>query len=1299
MPRNPRRCQAAFFSLSLLLIWAAVLPRMVGGTGVDRDLSDLTFDAVAIAPKGRINAIAQTADGFIWFATREGAHRFDGYEVQTFSHSSENPGSLPGSEVSALHVGRDGRLWVGSGSAVSRFIPETETFRNYELSSSDQPRNGGSRVNSIVRGNSDELFVASEFGYVYAYDSSSDTFSRVNGESLGMIKSLAVGEGGNLWVGGDGRLTRYNRDTAETVVFQEPFASIDVTIASYITSICFVGRESIWVGTEGNGAFLFDSLSGAAVSLPRQLEEENYVNFIEQDGNGDLWIGHSGGLTVFEKETGSIYRYHSDSVENPLPTSPVQSILRDKQGNVWVGSAYHGVFLSDNNKKFHALPRLSENRPYEKVVVSSLLADRSGNVWVGTLSSGIEVIMSDGRQDLEMRHDDESSREGAVFEIFEDSLGVVWAGTQRGGLHRFLPDERDFRHYRNLPGNDSSISGNDIRAIEEDEAGDLWVLTRGFGICHFDRETEVFTSYRHDPENVEGSLIDDWSNDILYKPGGELYVATDRGLSILDTGTLEIRNIAASEGQGELSSSVINELFLDSGGRVWLGTDDGVNLLRDGGQSFVSWSVESGLVGRMVTSIAEDEEGFLWLGTDNGLSRFDPDRERFWSYDEGDGLSDDSFYPRAVAKTANGQLLFGTMDGITQFDPEEIRENEHAPEVWINDLRVFNHSLEVDPTSEEVGVLKRSIIGSHRVELSYEQKMITIGYVALNYIQPLKNEYAYRLIGFENRWNYVGTRREATYTNLKAGRYVFEVMAANNDGLWNSVPRRLEIYIQPPLWETVPFKLMALALFLAIPTALIFLRLNRVKLQKVALESRVERRTADLRFANKELERAYLQLADKQSMIAEQNKELLVHHENLEQVVSQRTRELKTAKEKAERSDQLKSAFLANMSHEIRTPMNAIIGLLDVLQLDTTSEEDRLQYNDVIRQSSQTLMTLIDDILDLSRIESGEASIQMEECNCDELCEELYALFKHVARSTTDGAIELVLRRNGVAGATKGDSQDLLLPGFDPVRLKQILTNLLSNAIKFTESGAIVFGYDTENTEDGIRIRFFVTDPGIGIARDQVRKVFDRFHKVQSSNGRVYRGTGLGLTISKRLTEMMGGEISVESEEGVGTQFFVCFERRLSVAEYPLGPGAVDRLGQGVSPLGFEGSLQGVRLLIVEDEEPNYFVVKKYLDKTGAEHVRARNGAEAINLFDSQDFDLVLLDVRLPGKDGYEVLEHIRSTNTEIPVLMATAYVMGKDQKRAADSGASGFLAKPFTKGQLLTMCQRFLAKNERADV
>jgi len=371
--------------------------------------------------------------------------------------------------------------------------------------------------------------------------------------------------------------------------------------------------------------------------------------------------------------------------------------------------------------------------------------------------------------------------------------------------------------------------------------------------------------------------------------------------------------------------------------------------------------------------------------------------------------------------------------------------------------------------------------------------------------------------------------------------------------------------------------------------------------------------------------------------------------------------ELLRAKEKAEQSDKLKSAFLSNMSHEIRTPINSIIGFANLLNNSALEVEKRREYINVLNINSHHLLHLINDILDLSRIESDNLTIKKRNCNLNKLIDDLASQFQ--------GSQTVWLKHNNTIKTKKGlsDGKDNLY--CDPVRLKQVLSNLVSNAIKFTDNGTILFGYELINNEI---LRFIVKDDGIGIPPEMQISIFDRFRQIDDSLVRKYHGSGLGLPISKGLIELMGGELTLQSESGKGTLF--SFELAYEKADKKITEvKCEENFILSVFP-----NYTGKKLLIAEDNEANFLFLQELFDQTYASIIRASNGKEAIDLVRKhKDFDLVLMDIRLPIIDGFEATREIKKIKNDLPVIAQTAYAIKEDLANNDLTLFDAFVTKP----------------------
>ncbi len=369
-------------------------------------------------------------------------------------------------------------------------------------------------------------------------------------------------------------------------------------------------------------------------------------------------------------------------------------------------------------------------------------------------------------------------------------------------------------------------------------------------------------------------------------------------------------------------------------------------------------------------------------------------------------------------------------------------------------------------------------------------------------------------------------------------------------------------------------------------------------------------------------------------------------------------------KEKAEQSDMLKSSFLSNMSHEIRTPMNGIIGFSQLL-IHETNPEARDNYVKIINESGETLLRLINEILDLSEIESGQGKIIHKTFDLNNLLREILQSFEAEKGKSFKNNIELKLDIQD-----KNTVDQIIM---DPFRLKQIFSNLIENALKFTDSGKVIFGYKRSGLQE---LQFFVSDTGIGISKEEQEIIFDRFYKVEGGTKKLYRGTGLGLAISKQLVEMMDGEIWLQSEKGKGSVFYfnLPFKEVANISK----PEKEDEEK--------DAPWAGKRLLIAEDEELNYKLYQEMFKPTGISIARAENGRIAVDLFEKErNFDVIILDLKMPELNGIQVFEHIRSKNKEVPVFAITAFAMEDEKQKIEEMGFNKYFSKPINKNDLFS--------------
>ncbi|MCQ2974298.1 MAG: ATP-binding protein [Bacteroidales bacterium] len=388
----------------------------------------------------------------------------------------------------------------------------------------------------------------------------------------------------------------------------------------------------------------------------------------------------------------------------------------------------------------------------------------------------------------------------------------------------------------------------------------------------------------------------------------------------------------------------------------------------------------------------------------------------------------------------------------------------------------------------------------------------------------------------------------------------------------------------------------------------------------------------------------------------------------------QREKELVEAKQKAEESDKLKSAFLANMSHEIRTPMNSIIGFSELLAKPGNFDKNKEKYLNFIINSGKSLLNLINDIIDISKIEAGQLKVKIRKTALNPIMNEIY-ISQYQVNDINNKSFEFRMK-NAV------ESDDFNIET-DPFRLKQILNNLIGNAMKFTENGFIEFGYRFSNPEE---LLFYVKDTGVGMPKDKIDIIFERFGQIEQKDDKNQQGTGLGLAISKKLSELLGGKMWVESEEGKGSTFYFTlpYESDLNTA---------DEYGAAFSDTNTL-SLKGKNILVAEDEDMNIAFMKEVLDETEANVLWAKNGKEAVDIAkNNSEIDLILMDIKMPIMNGYDATKAIREFNKKVVIIAQTAYALTDEKDKTIEAGCNYYLTKPIDINLLMKILYGFLNK------
>jgi signal transduction histidine kinase/CheY-like chemotaxis protein len=1034
---------------------------------------------------------------------------------------------------------------------------------------------------------------------------------------------------------------------------------------------CFY-KDQIWIASL-YGLIVYDKKRHTFKDLKTKIPGSSYSFQIIKNSQGRIILSSASGVYDVDPNDYSFFLSSHESCQiKSLISNAVKSVYEDRNQNLWVGTL-SGLSVHYNRKNFNTCSYISGiPNSLSHNLVRSIVQLSDGDYMIGYTEGHIDILNSNLERKKTFLKSSGAQKGETVFSLYQDAKGVIWVGSYKGEIQIF--DKKNNRFYPfKLPSNKLKWQVKDVRSICEDNEQNMWLLSHGEGIVKLNKnrtKAEFFNK-------ANAGLSDDYGNCIKCDNTGNLWVASPCGISVLKKGEKKFHNYVHNKNDSlSISKGNCIYLFIDKWQQVWVATDGGLNLLNKEKNTFTRFTTQDGLLSNSLSAILDDEFGNLWISSKNGLSRFDYNafREKgrvknlFRNYNYSDGLQDNEFTECTAFKSKSGELFFGGSEGLNHFYAKDIKDNQLVPKVLITDFKLFNNSVIV---GQKGSPLKENISHVKEITLSYKQNVVTIGFTLLDFVNANKNQYAYKLEGFDTKWNYIGTRREVTYTNLDPKKYVFKVKGANSDGIWNEIPTELILNIKPMFYQLLWFKsLVAILLSLLL---LLYIRgkMRTLQRQKRILQEKVALHTKALVEANNYLNNSKME-------IYKQNQELEEHRNRLEHLVEERTKDLLLAKEKAEESDRLKSAFLANMSHEIRTPMNAIVGFSRLLTEDTTSDDEKTLLIDYISKNVDTLLRLINDIVDISLIEAGQITVHPVVFDLNLLVDDTFRNFRNKALNL-DKKLEVFYDDK--------DAEEDLFVCNDVVRLKQVLNNLIENAVKYTNEGYVKFGY----TNRGNEILFYVEDTGIGLKDRDKEKVFDRFYKVEENPEVIYRGTGLGLSICKQLVEKMGGKIWVSSTLGIGSVFYFTVGNDLEkVKEY------MAQKPPKTSKTAVWNDIDWIskKILVVEDESSNYIYIKKILPQKAVVYW-AKNGCEALNEVSSgAKFDLILMDIKMPEMDGYTAVEEIRKIDATVPILFQTAYAMQEEIAKINASKANGYITKPYSKGELMTVISKLIKES-----
>ena len=1174
-----------------------------------------------------------------------------------------------------------GFLWFATNSGLYKY--DGYNFTSYKHDLEDTTSIIDNTINTFYEDKSGIIWIGTYMG-IDKLDRLMGTFkhyipnpSDTGNNASNIVRTICEDDFGTLWIGTENGLYKFNKADEKFTHLQYSSADSGSISHNSVQVIYKDSKGTLWFGTDA-GIDKFDFKTAKFfhcwVDPANQNKASDYASmhrrntFLENE-EGIIWFGTNRGLVEFNTKTGA----YSNFLFNPEEqANRITSLSRDViSGNIWL-TTWTGLYSFDiKSKKF---------TPY-KSSGNCVLSERSGTLWVGTdaevkklnrtkqpfkkyLMNNISSVVRPGKEGFVWVWSVSGFKK---FDVRKEQFIQFSLG--KGYVPYFIFSANELLVRTTKGGQYILDSLDSIKPLLADSLKEFnrslsWACRTKKGYWF---GTEMGGFYLFDPEKNSLKEIRNLKlkvNFIYEDRLGLVWISTFMGKVFCynpEKDTLEEFS-SDPNNPSSISGKHITEIYEDTKGKLWFTTTNGLNSYDRLTKKFTRFTEKSGLAGNNIWGILEDSHGYLWISTNRGISKFDPQTIHFKNYDASYGLepTTDVFYGLG-GKTRNGEMYFPGARGFTRFHPDSIKDNPFIPSIVITSFKKFDK-----PT-----------VFTDEIRLPYDENFLSFEFAALSYISNGRNQYAYLMEGLDKDWVYSGMRRYASYPNLDPGEYIFRVKGSNNDGIWNETGTSISIIITPPWWKTTWAYIIYSILILSIIYFTWKLQVKRIR-------------------------------------------------------VSHEYEMAKFEAEKLHEVDELKSRFFTNISHEFRTPLTLILGPVKQMIEQSKDEKNRNELR-VVHNNADRLLGLVNQLLDISKLESGNMKLKTVPQN-------IIALLKVFTLSFTSYAErkKITLKFNS--------SEDEIIAYIDKDKIEKIITNVLSNAFKFTPEGGRIevtvlptprpskggdvaslkvpstggdLGVGKKGSDKINYVEIKISDTGIGIPKEKLPKIFDRFYQVNGSHTREQEGTGIGLSLTKELVEIHKGKIEVESEEGKGTTFTISIPlgrehlKQEEICEQSLSQSAEGGLskGEGFSEeMIFHEETKATQpdislitetakpfLLIVEDNSDVRNYIKNNLNKD-YRILEAVDGEDGWNKSVEQIPDLIVSDVMMPRMDGFKLCEKLKSDErtSHIPIILLTAKAATQDKIEGYEIGADDYIMKPFETSELNARIRNLIKQRER---
>jgi signal transduction histidine kinase/ligand-binding sensor domain-containing protein len=1065
--------------------------------------------------QGFISCMVQDKRGYVWVATKDGLNRYDGYVFTVYRHDIDNPNSISDNFVFNIFEDTRGLLWISTLRGLDVFDPVRETFSHIDVVPEGiKLRGDAKRVTedafgnlwyqvggryvclSIHKTNEGGKPVTPEFSYRVKL--ADEKFKFIPKQT----EELFFDPDGGMWVASGNELiyVSKNDQLANKLTAKYDQATFCQLPGCKIVKIVSRGPRRVIHFITTTGIAIYDlATMRIEQSTVKEMAPIGNEHAIAIDGSGNTWVYSDEGLMLFETKSRVFRKVSPLNQDQSWSTHVIRSMLIDRGGIVWLGTNGFSIY------KYN--PQVARFHFIESNSVTSISGDNQGRIFVG-LNTGKSIFIPSKSEFAGKAFQDDKFRLliGDEFcypaSIIQDNDGIYWFGYGHGYLGRYDEQKDELKIFG---GNGPFAGASSTTWL--DTKGDPWVVLDSnavFYLRHFDKASQQFSPlipFAEKQTDFAYPLI----SSVHVAADNEFWFGTTQGLYAYSTSKKQwkmYKNIPGDK--RSLSGNTIFSLCGDPADKnsLWIGTNGaGLNKLDKTTGKFTRFTEQDGLPNDVVYGILSDGQQNLWLSTNRGLCRFNIATQQCKNFYESNGLQGNEFNRYAYYKAKDGALFFGGLDGFNFFYPADMNESGPPPQIVFTGLKLFN-----EPVSfrDSAALILKPIDFIEELKLDYDQNVVTIGFAAMDFSASDKNQFKYKLEGFDKDWTFAGSRREAIYTGLTPGEYVFIVKAVNSEGVWNEEGRSIRIVVLPPWWKTWWARTMFAIIGLGLLVFFIWLRTSSLRRTQTMLEHKVSERTQELHETITNLKQTQAQLVQNEKLasfgqltagIAHEIKNPLNFINNFSELGNELIGELKEAKTEEEREE--------------------IIGMLK-------SNLEKINFHGLRVDS------IIKSMLDHSRTAGSQKLLT----DLNKLCDDYSNLAYHSIRANV---------QDFSCSLKKQFDYDLPSMNLNSQDISRVLLNMLNNAFYAVNEKRKTAGpdYNPEVVISTSRVKntamLVVYDNGCGISDEMKNKVFKPFF----TSKRPGEGTGLGLSISYDIIQSHGGQMQMESTLNEFTRFTI----------------------------------------------------------------------------------------------------------------------------------------------------------------